>query len=79
MGIKVVSGDISFIVSQSGYEANDEDRQAMGASVSYALPNGMKVGAYTVKGDDDFESGIPESFNVLVKEIRSLALNLELN
>ena len=27
MGIKVVSGDISFIVSQSGYEANDEDRQ----------------------------------------------------
>jgi DNA-directed RNA polymerase beta subunit len=32
-----------------------------------------------VKGDDDFESGIPESFNVLVKEIRSLALNLELN
>ena len=55
MGIKVVSGDISFIVSQSGYEASDEDRQAMGASVSYALPNGMKVGAYTVKGDDDLD------------------------
>jgi len=31
-----------------------------------------------VKGDDTFEAGIPESFNVLVKEMRSLALNVEL-
>ena len=38
-----------------------------------------KVYETIVKGDDDFESGIPESFNVLVKEIRSLGLNLELN
>ena len=55
MGIKVVSGDLSFILSQSGYEANDEDRQGMGASVSYGLPNGMKVGAYTFKGEDDLD------------------------
>ena len=32
-----------------------------------------------VRGDDNIESGIPESFNVLVKEIKSLALNVELN
>ena len=38
-----------------------------------------KVYETIVKGDDDFESGVPESFNVLVKEIRSLGLNLELN
>ncbi|WP_374765239.1 DNA-directed RNA polymerase subunit beta [Yunchengibacter salinarum] len=31
-----------------------------------------------VKGDDSFEAGIPESFNVLVKEMRSLGLNVEL-
>jgi DNA-directed RNA polymerase subunit beta len=31
-----------------------------------------------VRGDDNFESGIPESFNVLVKEMRSLGLNVEL-
>ncbi len=37
-----------------------------------------KVYETIVKGDDDFESGIPESFNVLVKEIRSLGLNIEL-
>ncbi|MBL8686381.1 MAG: DNA-directed RNA polymerase subunit beta [Alphaproteobacteria bacterium] len=32
-----------------------------------------------VRGDDNFEAGIPESFNVLVKELRSLGLNIELN
>ena len=38
-----------------------------------------KVYETIVKGDDKFESGIPESFNVLIKEIRSLALNIEIN
>ncbi|MGF1444804.1 MAG: DNA-directed RNA polymerase subunit beta [Pikeienuella sp.] len=37
-----------------------------------------KVYESIVKGEDDFEAGIPESFNVLVKEIRSLGLNVEL-
>ena len=31
-----------------------------------------------VRGDDNFEAGIPESFNVLVMELRSLGLNVEL-
>ncbi len=31
-----------------------------------------------VRGDDAFEAGIPESFNVLVKEMRALGLNVEL-
>jgi DNA-directed RNA polymerase subunit beta len=31
-----------------------------------------------VRGDDTFEAGIPESFNVLVKEMRSLGLNVDL-
>ena len=38
-----------------------------------------KVYETIVKGDDKFESGVPESFNVLIKEIRSLSLNIELN
>jgi DNA-directed RNA polymerase subunit beta len=37
-----------------------------------------KVYEAIVKGDDTFEAGIPESFNVLVKEMRSLGLNVEL-
>ena len=37
-----------------------------------------KVYESIVKGDNNFESGTPESFNVMVKELRSLCLNLEL-
>jgi DNA-directed RNA polymerase subunit beta len=37
-----------------------------------------KVYEAIVKGEDNFEAGVPESFNVLVKEIRSLGLNVEL-
>lgn len=37
-----------------------------------------KVYESIVRGEDTFESGIPESFNVLVKEMRSLGLNVEL-
>ena len=36
-----------------------------------------KVYESIVKGDNNFESGTPESFNVMVKELRSLALNLD--
>ena len=38
-----------------------------------------KVYEAIVRGDDTFEAGIPESFNVLVKELKSLGLNVELN
>ncbi|MEP1143795.1 MAG: DNA-directed RNA polymerase subunit beta [Henriciella sp.] len=37
-----------------------------------------KVYEAIVRGDDTFEAGIPESFNVLIKEMRSLGLNVEL-
>ena len=43
---------------------------------------GTTVGLHFLANKDrkeNFESGIPESFNVLVKEIKSLALNVELN
>ncbi|MEB3702732.1 DNA-directed RNA polymerase subunit beta [Candidatus Bealeia paramacronuclearis] len=36
-----------------------------------------KVYEAMVRGDDNFESGVPESFNVLVKELRSLGLNVD--
>ncbi|HRE60623.1 MAG TPA: DNA-directed RNA polymerase subunit beta [Micropepsaceae bacterium] len=38
----------------------------------------VKVYEAIVRGDDNFEAGIPESFNVLVKEMRSLGLNVEM-
>ncbi len=38
-----------------------------------------KVYEAIVRGDDTFEAGVPESFNVLVKEMRSLGLNVDLH
>ena len=37
----------------------------------------MTYGAL-IRGDQNFETGVPESFNVMIKEIRSLCLNIEL-
>ena len=38
----------------------------------------VKIYETIVKGEENFQSGVPESFNVLVKEIKSLGLNIEL-
>jgi DNA-directed RNA polymerase subunit beta len=38
-----------------------------------------KVYESIVRGDDTFEAGVPESFNVLVKELQSLGLNVEMD
>ena len=57
MGMKIVSGDISLIISQGGYEASDEDRENQGGSISYKMPNGMTIGAFTFKSEDDLDVG----------------------
>jgi DNA-directed RNA polymerase subunit beta-beta' len=38
----------------------------------------IKIYESIVRGENNFESGIPESFHVMVKELRSLCLNVEL-
>lgn len=38
----------------------------------------IKIYESIVRGDNNFESGLPESFNVMVKELRSLCLNIEM-
>ncbi|MEQ9116135.1 MAG: DNA-directed RNA polymerase subunit beta [Rickettsiales bacterium] len=38
----------------------------------------VKMFESIVRGESSFESGIPESFNVMIKELRSLCLNVEL-
>ena len=63
MGMKIVSGDISLIISQGGTESNDEDVENQGASISYKMPNGMTVGAYTFKSEDDLDAGEEYSRN----------------
>ena len=56
------------------------ERKHVAFDLDDSYENGrVKVYETIVKGEENFESGIPESFNVLVKEIKSLALNIELN
>jgi len=57
MGLKVVSGDLSLIVSQGSYEAVDEDRDNQGASIAYNMGNGMTLSAYTFKSEDALDAG----------------------
>jgi hypothetical protein len=57
MGLKVVSGDLSFIVSQGTTEGVDEDIDNQGASISYKMPNGMTIAAYTFKSEDALDVG----------------------
>ena len=57
IGVKITSGPVSFILAQSTYEADDEDREANGASISYNMGNGMTVGAYTMESDDALDAG----------------------
>jgi len=62
MGLKIVSGDISMLISQGKYEASGDDRDNMGASVSYKLNDAMTVGAYTFDSENDLVTG--EEFKI---------------
>jgi hypothetical protein len=56
VGLKIVSGNISAIIANATYKANDEDQEANGVSVSYNMGNGMVVGAYTMDSDDALDT-----------------------
>jgi hypothetical protein len=53
MGIKVVSGDISVIAARSSLTSAADDYETRGLSVSYKMANGMVLGAYTMKSEDE--------------------------
>ena len=57
LGVKVDSGNLSLIASQTSYEAVDEDISTTGVGVSYKLPNGVVLAAYTLKSEDDLDAG----------------------
>ena len=57
MGMKIVSGDISMIISQGKYEASGEDHDNMGASISYKVSDVMTIGAYTFDSENDSVAG----------------------
>jgi len=43
-----------------------------------AAPRCTRTSSRATKGDHKIEAGMPESFNVLVKEIRSLGIDIDL-
>ncbi|MDA1136692.1 MAG: porin [Proteobacteria bacterium] len=57
LGVKVVSGNLTFIAAQASKEAVDEDINSVGAALSYKMGNGMVLGAYTMKSEDDLDAG----------------------
>ena len=57
MGMKIVSGDISMIISQGKYEASGADYDNMGASISYKMSDVMTIGAYTFDSENDLSAG----------------------
>jgi hypothetical protein len=68
IGAKISSGPITFLVSQGQYEATDEDIETQGASITYSLGNGVTLGAFTVKSEDDLDVG--EEFSASGAEIQ---------
>jgi len=53
VGIKLVSGSMSLLVSQSENTTANDDIQNSAMAVSYKMANGMVIGAYTFKSEDD--------------------------
>jgi len=55
--VKVASGNLSVALSQASVQASDEDINSTSAGVSYTMGNGMIIGAYTMKSEDDLDLG----------------------
>jgi len=56
MGIKIVNGSITLAVSQSEKTSVNDDINNMAVAVSYKMANGMTIGAYTFKSEDDLDT-----------------------
>ncbi len=53
IGIKVVQGNVSAIVSQAEYEAASNDEQSTAAAVSFKVSDAMTIGVFTAETEDD--------------------------
>jgi len=53
MGIKVVSGNMSFALAQGSVESAADDYDTQGVAASYKMANGMVLGVYSMKSEDD--------------------------
>ena len=56
LGVKVVQGNISAIISQSEYEASSNDEQSTAAAISFKVSDAMTIGVFTAETEDDSTS-----------------------
>ena len=56
MGVKLVNGSITFALSQSEKSSANDDINNMAVAVSYKMANGMTIGAYSFKSEDDLDT-----------------------
>jgi hypothetical protein len=57
MGVQLVSGDFTVVLSRGSFEENDEDQSSSGAAISYAMGNGITLGAFSMSSDDSLDVG----------------------
>jgi hypothetical protein len=57
LGATIVTNGITFMVAQGSFEATDEDQTTNSMGAKYTLANGLTIGAFTVKGEDDLDAG----------------------
>ena len=76
IGVKVVTGDITFIAAQATYEATNKDEEANGVGVKFKVNDAMSIGAYTVKVEDSTGTTDEEYSNTGAEVTYSIASGL---
>jgi len=57
LGVTVVNGSLTVALSQSHTDSVNDDIKNNALAVSYVMANGVTVGAYTFKSEDDVDTG----------------------
>jgi hypothetical protein len=52
-GVKIATGDVTFVIGQSQYEAQNDDEQGTSAAVKFNVNDAMTLAAYTGEVEDD--------------------------
>jgi outer membrane protein OmpU len=53
IGVQIATGDVTFVIGQSQYEAENDDEQGTSAAIKFNVSDGMTLAAYTGEVEDD--------------------------
>ena len=77
-GRRIFTGFIRDLTERQEYEKRLHTLQEQLTAKSDDVTGRAKIYESIVKGDASFQPGLPESFNVLIRELQSLCLDVEL-